>query len=75
MIFHPKMDPKTTQYWPKTAPRRSQRPSFFIMILVFDFGPFLAPFWSPFWSLLNPKIDSKSIQQIIKNDVVAIDFR
>ena len=66
LIVHPKMDPKTTQDQAKTAPRRSQRPSFFIMIFVFDFGPFWAPFWSPFGTLLDPKIGSKSIQKHIK---------
>jgi hypothetical protein len=66
MIFHPKMDPKTTQDQAKTAPRRSQRPSFFIVIFVFDFGPFWAPFWSLFGILLDPKIGSKLIQKHIK---------
>ena len=66
MIFHSKMDPKTTQDQAKTAPRRSQRPSFFIVIFAFEFGPFWPPFWSPFGSLLDPKIGSKSIQKHIK---------
>ena len=66
MICHSKMDPKTTQDQAKTAPRRSQRPSFFIVIFVFDFGPFGAPFRSSFGTLLDPKIGSKSIQEVSK---------
>ena len=69
MIFHPKMDPKTTQDQAKTAPRRSQRPSFFIVIFVFDFGPFWAPFWFPFGPQDRLKIDPKTYQ----NYVGAID--
>ena len=70
MNFHPKMDPKTTQDQAKTAPRRSQRP-FFIVIFVFDFGPFWAPFWSPFGPQDRLKIDLKTYQ----NYVGAIDPR
>ena len=65
-IFHSKMDPKTTQDQAKTAPRRSQRPSFFDVIFAFEFGSFWPPFWSPFGTLLDPKIGSKSIQTNIK---------
>ena len=49
-----KTTPKTSQDRPKTAPRRSSRPSFFVIVFVFDFGPswvrfcfILAPLWAP----------------------------
>ncbi len=73
MMFHPEMNPKTTQDQAKTAPRRSQRPFFFIEIFVFDYGMFWAPFWSPFETLLDPKIGSKSIQKTYQHYVGAID--
>ena len=54
IIFQLKMGPKTTQNWPKTTPRRSQKRSFFMLNFGFNFGSFglhfgsiLGPFWAP----------------------------
>ena len=52
-----------TQDRPKTAPRRSWRTSFFVIVFAFDFGPLLVPFWlaSPLGAQNDPKIDPKIV--------------
>jgi hypothetical protein len=67
MIFDPKIDPKTAQDGPKTDPRGTWKPSYFIMIFMFDFVSFWAPFWAPLGVHLGLQIGPKSIQKSIKN--------
>ena len=71
MIFHSKMDPKTTQDQAKTAPRRSQRPSFFIVIFVFDFGSFglrFGPLLGAFWTPRSAQNRSQNISKLCWGD-------
>ena len=70
MIFDPKIDPKTAQDGPKTDPRGTWKPSYLMLIFVFDFDPFWGPFWAPLGTHLGLQIGPKSIQQIIKNNLV-----
>ena len=52
-FYDPKTAPKTTQDRPKTAPRRSSKPSFFITVFDIDFGSSWVPFWPHLGSLLG----------------------